>query len=241
MGGTEYAPELASMYDALYETRGRDYATEVAMVLAEAAEAAGREPGSVLDVACGTGEHLRHFAERVSEAEGLELSSAMLDIAASRLPGVPLHKADMRKFALGRRFDLVTCLFSSIGYAADEAELRATIEHFARHLTEGGVVIVEPWYFPETFLPGYVAGDVVRDGRRTIARMSHSVEDAGRTRMRVHFLLGDPDGGIRHIETEHVITLFTREQYETAFESAGLRVNYRPGGPSGRGLFVGIG
>ena len=40
----------------------------------------------------------------------------MLGIARHRLPGVPLHLADMRDFDLPERFDAVTCLFSSIGY-----------------------------------------------------------------------------------------------------------------------------
>ncbi|MGW1290857.1 hypothetical protein ACWD4N_46740 [Streptomyces sp. NPDC002586] len=51
--------------------------------------------------------------------------------------------------------------------------------------------------------------------------------------------LGGTRTGVRHFVEEHTISLFTREQYETAFASAGLSVEYVAGLNAGRGLFVG--
>ena len=66
-------------------------------------------------MACGTGRHVELLRKRY-EVEGLDISGEMLEAARARCPGVVFHQADMRTFALGRRFDVVTCLFGSIGY-----------------------------------------------------------------------------------------------------------------------------
>jgi predicted TPR repeat methyltransferase len=72
---------------------------------------------TLLDVACGTGRHLEHL-RREFDCQGLDLDEGLLAVAAGRLPGTRLTRADMTDFALGRRFDAVICLFSSIGYLA---------------------------------------------------------------------------------------------------------------------------
>jgi dTDP-3-amino-3,6-dideoxy-alpha-D-glucopyranose N,N-dimethyltransferase/dTDP-3-amino-3,4,6-trideoxy-alpha-D-glucopyranose N,N-dimethyltransferase len=234
---TMYDAELADVYDALYEGRGKDYAAEAADVLKLVRE---RSPGaaSLLDVACGTGSHLRHFAALMDDVEGLELSADMIKVAGTRLPAVPVHQGDMRSFDLGRRYDAVTCMFSSIAYMRDDGELAAALGRIAAHLAPGGVAVVEPWWFPETFLPGYVAGDVVTAAGRTLARVSHTVRTGDASTMQAHYLVADAGSGVKHFTVTHVNTLFTRERYVLAFERAGLAADYVEGGPSGRGLFV---
>ncbi|KOX28708.1 SAM-dependent methyltransferase [Streptomyces sp. NRRL F-4707] len=234
-----YESDDAEIYDLIHQGRGKDYAVEADEVTGRILEAL---PGaaSLLDVACGTGNHLRYFHKTFAHVEGVDLSQDMLTTAASRLPGVPLHLGDMRDFDLGRSFDAVTCLFSSVGHMRTTADLDRALARLARHTVPGGVVVVDPWWFPDTFLPGYVAGDVVRDDGRTVARVSHSVVEGNATRMSVHYLVADADSGVRHFtETTH-ITLFTREEYETAFVRAGLAPRYLGAGPGRRGLFVGV-
>jgi SAM-dependent methyltransferase len=78
-----------------------------------------RAPGAqtLLDVACGTGRHLEHL-RRDYDVEGVEIEPRLLETARKRLPGVPLHAADMLTLDLRRRFDAVLCLFGGIGYDA---------------------------------------------------------------------------------------------------------------------------
>jgi dTDP-3-amino-3,4,6-trideoxy-alpha-D-glucopyranose N,N-dimethyltransferase len=235
-----YGSDTASVYHDFYrERKGKDYA-------AEAAQLAGlvrdRRPGasSLLDVACGSGSHLEHFVHEFGHVEGLELSADMIAVARPLLPGVALHQGDMRDFALGRRFDAVTCLYSSIGYMADEATLRGTIARFAGHLEPGGVLLVEPWWTPEEFLDRHVAGDVLTVGGRTIARVSHTVRHGDKTRMAVHWTVADAADGPRHVAETHEMSLFTQDQYEDAFAAAGCSVERLRPGWSGPGLLVGV-
>lgn len=234
-----YDSEVAEIWDAVYTGRGRDYESEAAGVARLIRE---RRPGadSLLDVACGTGEHLRHFDGMFAHVEGVELSQDMIAAGRGRSPWLAMHQADMRSFDLGRRFDAITCLFSSIGHARTAAELDATLARFADHLQPGGIVIVEPWWFPETFADGYVTGDVVRADGRVIGRVSHSSREGAASRVSAHFTVADA-AGLRHFTEDLVISLFTREQYENAFRRAGGAVEYLDeGGPAGRGLFVGV-
>jgi SAM-dependent methyltransferase len=114
----------ADLYDALYATF-KDYGAEAAQLRALLGE---RVPGaqSLLDVACGTGTHLAELREHY-EVEGLDLDPELLAVARERLPGIPLHVGDMTDFDLGRRFDVVLNLFSSIAYAAGVEHLRAAV------------------------------------------------------------------------------------------------------------------
>ncbi|MFE7139284.1 class I SAM-dependent DNA methyltransferase [Streptomyces sp. NPDC057644] len=234
---SSYGADHADVYDAVYRGRGKDYAAEADDVLRLLRE---RRPdiGSLLDVACGTGAHLDALRKSVDHVEGVELAPAMHALAVERLPGVAVHHDDMRTFDLGRTFDAITCMFSSVGYLTSTEELDRTLAVFRRHLTPGGVVLVEPWWFPEEFLDGYIGSAVVEVDGRTIARVSHTVREGDSTRMTVEYTVGEPATGLRRFSDTHVLSLFTREQYERAFERAGLAVEYVVGGPSGRGLFL---
>ncbi|WP_325050277.1 class I SAM-dependent methyltransferase [Actinomadura craniellae] len=232
-----FGAELADVYELIYRSRGKDWAAEAADA-ARIVRERYPEADSLLDVACGTGAHLETFRTLFGHTEGVELSPDMLDVAARRLPGVPLHEMDMRDFSLGRTFDAVTCLFTAIGYLPTLAGMRAAVRCMARHLVPGGVMVVEPWWFPDRFIDGYVAGDLGGDGERTVARMSHSTREGRTTRMEVRFLVGDAKGITEFTEVD-LLTLFTLEEYLSAFADAGCPAEYVESGWTARGLFIG--
>jgi len=121
----------ARIYDLLYVGSGiKNYPVEAAE-LHRIIQGACPTARTLLDVACGTGAHLIEV-QRWYTVEGVDISPAMLAVARRRLPGVPLREADMRTLDLGKTFDAVTCLFSSIGYVTDPVEMRSTVgRHFA--------------------------------------------------------------------------------------------------------------
>src|SRR5207247_2040583 len=73
----------ARFYDAIYSFK--DYGKEAARIDALIRE---RRPNArtLLDVACGTGLHLKHLSERY-EVEGLDLDPELLKLASDRLGG----------------------------------------------------------------------------------------------------------------------------------------------------------
>jgi len=227
-----YGPDHADIYDALYAGRGKDYAAEAGALVHEA-RARRPDAASLLDVGCGTGGHLAHFRRYFPDVSGVEPSEAMRAKASARVPGVPVLPGDVESFATGRTYAVVTCLFSVIGYAAS---LDGAIARLAAHLDPGGVLIVEPWMFPEQYDVGHVGNDFVRAGDRAIFRMSHSGRDGDVSVLTMHYLVGSA-GGVHHFTDVHRLRLAGEDRYHRAFAAAGLTATYQ--WPAfGRGLFV---
>ncbi|MFH9138823.1 class I SAM-dependent methyltransferase [Streptomyces sp. NPDC017524] len=233
-----YGQELAEVYEIFYRSRGKDWPAEAAHVT-ELVRTRCPEADSLLDVACGTGAHLETFTTLFKHTEGVEIADPMRELARKRLPEVTVHPGDMRAFDLGRTFDAVVCMFCAIGYLGTVSDMRTAVRSMARHLRPGGVLVIEPWWFPENHAEGYVAGDLGRENGRTVARISHSTLQGRATRMEVRFLVGDRDG-IREFTETDVLTLFTKDEYLAAFTDAGCTAEFLPGDPTGRGLFVGV-
>jgi len=223
----------ARLYDAIYASI-RDYPREAAELdrLIQA-----RRPGArtVLDVACGTGAHLEHLSGY--EVEGLDLDPEMLVVARERLPGVPFHEGDMVAFDLGRRFDAVVCMFSSIGYVRTAERLRSAIGSMARHLEPGGLLVVEPWLTPEAWQDGHVGAVFVDEPELKIARINAAERKDNLSWFEFEYLVGTPDG-VEHFIERHELGLFTVDEYLGAFRAAGLEADHDPEGPMGRGLYV---
>lgn len=234
-----YEGDFADLYDRIHSHRSKDYAGE-AKIVADIVRARNHGAASVLDVASGTGSHLSHLRADFPDAVGLEQSPEMIEVAKRRVPEIVIHQGDMRNFDLGRTFDAVTLMFSSIGYVDDYPDLARTLVALVRHLDPGGVLVIEPWVFPETFTPDYLATDLVRDEVGAVARFSHSVREGDAVMMDVHYLVADPDRGISHLTDRHRLALFTLEQYLAAFAAAGCPAEFVRSEPFGRGLFIGV-
>jgi ubiquinone/menaquinone biosynthesis C-methylase UbiE len=230
--------KLAEVYDAINQSR-KNYLEEAEKVWhlarCKTLPSVGREM-SLLDVACGTGLHLEHFASWFAHVEGLDLNEEMLAVARTRLPDVSLHQGDMIDFDLGRQFDVITCLFSAIGHMKREVDLREAIKTMARHLKPGGLLVIEPWMEPDALRPGTVHGYLVDVADMKIAHVNVSTLRDGVSVYELHFLVGRPTGITSFVEI-HELGLFTREQYRKALESADLVVDFDEEGLSGKGLY----
>ena len=224
----------ARYYDIIYGQE--DYAGSVARVRALIAAYAMRPVETLLDVACGTGRHLALLCEYYI-VEGLDLDPTLLAVARGRLPGVPLHQADMIDFELGRTFDIVTCLGSAIGAVRTLDGLRSAIVCMARHLAAGGVLIVERWFAPDEFVPGRPGARFVDEPDLKLARINHSAVEGRLSILDLHYLVGTP-AGVEYFSERIELGLFTFEEYREAFEDAGLRV--LQGAVRGQGPFVAV-
>jgi SAM-dependent methyltransferase len=223
-------PEL---YDLEYSFK--DYESECVRI-EEIVRARAPQARTLLDVACGTGKHLVFLRTRF-DCEGVDLDDGLLAVARERLGNVPLHQGDMRTLDLGRRFDVVTCLFSSIGFVHDLGGLADATRSLAAHVADGGVLLVEPWITPDAWMPGrphVLAADA--EGI-ALARVTVSGQHGRISTTDMHYLVGTADG-VEQFEERHELGLFTLEEMRRALEATGLTVEHDPDGLMGRGLWI---
>ena len=99
--------------------------------------------GSWLDTCCGQGWHLAQFPDH--RRMGIDLSTAQLERARRQNPGVCFIRADVvdYEFPDGRRFDLVTNLWSAYSYLNDEDLIRSLVEKMIGWTAPGGALYVE--------------------------------------------------------------------------------------------------
>ena len=92
-----------------------------------------------LDLACGTGPHVRNFIDFGYQSNGLDINQPMLDIATTRCPEAGFSLQDMSEFSVAEPLDLMTCFLYSIHYNVGIEKLRNCIISVHRALNTGGV------------------------------------------------------------------------------------------------------
>lgn len=108
-------------------------------------------PGPALELGCGTGRIALPLARAGIEITGLDLSRAMLDVAAERLAiedadvtgRATFVRGDMTDFDLGRQFGLVYIAFRSFMMLSTPEEQRRCLEAAHRHLAPGGTLAID--------------------------------------------------------------------------------------------------
>ena len=227
----------AQYYDEIYASINKDYPTEVKKahkIIQKYKQSKGK---ALLDVACGTGAHAG-LLSKYYQIEGLDLDPQMLSVARKKHPKIRFHEADMTDFDLGRQYDVIVCLFSSIGYVKTKPRLQKAIKTMNRHLLPGGVLLVEPWFTPKQWHLGRNFMTQVNKPDLKIVRMSHSRQRGKISVIEFQYLIGTSKG-IEHSIELHELGLFTYKEYMDTFKAAGLNVTHDPKGLDGRGLYIG--
>jgi SAM-dependent methyltransferase len=226
----------AELYDTIYSTF-KDYAAEVDQIVALLGE---EHPScrTILDVACGTGEHARLLNGQGFLVDGIDLDENLVAVARRKNPGRNFFQADMCSFSIDRRYDAVLCLFSSIGYAKTLDRVVDALRCFRKHLTDGGVVVVEPWFTPGTLDQGRTTTMTVDAPPLRITRTSQLRIVKRVSELTFDYEITGPEG-TSHAREHHELGLFTVHEMLDAFAQAGLAVSHDPKGLTGRGLYLG--
>ncbi|MCI0851689.1 MAG: SAM-dependent methyltransferase, partial [Chloroflexi bacterium] len=161
----------------------------------------------------------------------------MLAIARERVPAAIFYAGDMCDFALDVEYDVVACLFSSIGYARTVERMNRAVANMASHVLSGGILVVEPWITPESWIVGKIHSSTVETDEFVVTRMMVA-EPVERGRVVFEYMIGGSNGISRVSET-HEMGWFTHLEYVSAFKKAGLTTEHIQPGLTGRGLYIG--
>lgn len=223
------------VYDLIYAEK--DYAGEAAKLKELIAGQCESDGNKMLVAACGTGRHVEHLVDEY-DADGFDLSSEQVAAAKKKFPDLNIFEGDMRDFETDNTYDVVICLFSSIGYVHTKEELDKTVANFARHTKPGGLVIIEPWLTAEEFKTGHVSVQTQSNQHMSVARMGICSKEGNLSVLSMHHMVGT-SGGADHFLEEHRLAMHSDEDFTDAFQKAGLEVEIDPEGLTGRRLCVG--
>ena len=224
--------KTAQFYDQIYSFKDYEEESQKIVNLIKKVNPSAQR---ILDVACGTGEHARHLAKDF-QVDGIDIEPEFIRIAQEKMPTGHFRVADMCDFEMGERYDVVLCLFSSIGYLTKRKEVINALQCFKKHLKTGGVIMVEPWFTPEQFNSGAIHKVNVDEPDLKICRMSVSECEENLSKLNFHYLVGTPQG-VEHFTEEHTLALYTLDEMLFFFAETGLSASYDPEGITGRGMY----
>jgi glycine/sarcosine N-methyltransferase len=187
---------------------------------------------SVVDTACGTGEHAALFASWGLEVVGTDLSAEMIAACRRKYVGRPIEWVEAgfgdTFERLGRPFDAVTCLGNSWPHVLTGTSAQAAARDFAHLTKRGGVLVIQQLNYEAMRRKGErLMGPQVRviDGRETLfLRIFDLDRDPIRFTM-VRLARGEAGWAREAWETEH--RAWTREEMERLLRGAGFaRVDF---------------
>ena len=101
---------------------------------------------SLLDLGCGTGEHLFHLNKLDVRCLGMDKSPDMLKIANLRFPdAAEFIWGDMSSFDYNQKFDIIISLFGSFNYMIDDNDVNRVLINTNRALKSKGMGLFEIW------------------------------------------------------------------------------------------------
>lgn len=211
--------KFAVYYDKIYEKLDHKKEAQFIKWVALTHKAS---PGiELLDVACGTGRHADLLKDDF-KILGVDISKDMLLIAREKVPDVEFISGDMKKLDLGRKFDVLTCMFSAMNYNTTLEEFEVTLNNFYNHLNPGGVIIFDFGLNKENWIEGLVSVDTVVDENFKLARICQSHLENGIFNSNFIFLVKE-NGKFDFDIDEHTLGVFGLEDIIDLMEKTGFK------------------
>jgi len=229
--------DFARYYDLIYS--GKNYKEESAKIDRLIKKYKKSKGKKLLDVACGSGKHLQYFSKKYS-CTGIDLNKEILDESKKRLKKVKFKQKDMINFKLNQKFDIITCLFSSIGYVKTYDNLKKSLKNFYTHLNKGGIILIQPWFTKSQWNNNTSHLQTYEDEKIKIARMVFSsMKRKNISVMEMHYLIGEDKKGVKHFVEKHEMGLFEVKESLKIMNRVGFDAKYLSKF-IGRGVYVGV-
>ncbi|EQA44344.1 methyltransferase domain protein [Leptospira broomii serovar Hurstbridge str. 5399] len=100
---------------------------------------------NILDLGCGTGEHVTHFQGLGYKPKGVDSSVRMIEVAKKRYSHCRFEVGSMQTYKAAEQLDGIISLFGSFNYLLSNEEVEAALKHLEQNLKPAGIAVLEVW------------------------------------------------------------------------------------------------
>jgi SAM-dependent methyltransferase len=134
--------QLAPLFDAT-NIREPETSHEADFLVSLVQQHLEQDKYSFLDIACGTGRHVKELTKRGYQAAGVDASRKLINIARKSTPEAKFILADMRTFQVDTSFDCIYSFWDSYTYLSRAEDMKAFAGQCSAHLKRGGILVLD--------------------------------------------------------------------------------------------------
>lgn len=97
---------------------------------------------SVLDVGCGTGNHMAFLKRNFYNVEGLDKYQEMIDIAKEKVNTI-FYCKDILNFKLSKKYDAIISMRSVFNHLKNYDEFEIALNNLLKHINDNGVIVID--------------------------------------------------------------------------------------------------
>jgi len=223
--------DYAVFYDTYYSDK--DYKGEIEYVLKLGDRCGVHHPEAILDMGCGTANHMMPLAMKGIKVDGFDLSKEMVTIGREKIKvsghsnKLSIDEGDLRYFRNDKKYDIVIAMFAVMGYLRTNEDFIEGLNTAKTHLKEGGVFIFDVWHGPAVLncLPETRIQRFDYKGERVVRLVEPSLNVTNNT-VDVSFQLIKLKNNNFYEETKetHTMRYFFKQELEFLMDKAGLQL-----------------
>ena len=131
---------ISQVYD--YLNQNKNYNCEINLILKKYKQINGNNPNHILDIGCGTGNHLKSLSPHIVSGIGIDISEKMiLEAKRKNLSNIQFKTCAVDEIT--NTFELITLLFQVINHIYSLDELEKLIRGISKKSKSGTVLIFD--------------------------------------------------------------------------------------------------
>ena len=177
----------------------------------------------LIDIGCGTGSHIVHFAKNCKEICGVDRSKYMLSHAKKKIFKLNLNKkvsfklCDITKIRTNNKYDKAIILFHTLSYINNEKDLKNFFYYISKILKKGGLIVMDYWHLPAVLKYGLKKKKlVIRHKNLKVIRYTRPLKSETEDVCKLEFKISvfEKNNKKKEFKEIHIMKPFRRSQIE---------------------------
>jgi len=219
--------ELAKYYFNI-EEKERDINNDISLIKSLSNNTL---PPTLLDLGCGSGEHINRLSKEGFSCVGIDKSPLMIQTAKSRFPDIAEFKImDMINIKFFNKFDIIISLFGSFNYIIEDTSINKVLLNTCSALKKNGTAIFEIWNTSplkklQSKTTDYVSTTNYKGIKIKRKRNFKFLEDGDKTIVEINYLYTILNERVITIKDKHIMRTFTQGEINRFINNNGFKIN----------------